>query len=47
MNMHFPRAKIYNKQERSKKFPQCDNYQLNFHGNMLIHYKFEYTVMRN
>ena len=29
-----------------RKINKCDNYQLNFLGHLLIHYKLEYTVMR-
>ena len=47
MNMHFPKAKefIINKRY-PRKIHRCENYQLSFHGNLLIHYKLEYTVMR-
>ena len=43
----FPKSKrfIINKRD-PRKIHRCDNYQLNFHGHLLIHYKLEYTVMR-
>ena len=46
MNMHFPEQKFIISKRDPRKIHRFDNYQLKFHGHLLIYYKPEYRVMR-